>query len=29
VGSVVAAHDLLPDADGRFELPSALAGGAT
>jgi uncharacterized protein (DUF952 family) len=29
VSSVVATHDLPPDADGRFELPAALAGGTT
>jgi uncharacterized protein (DUF952 family) len=29
VGSVVATHDLVPDADGRFRLPVALAGGTT
>lgn len=29
MGSVVAIYDLVPDADGRFELPAALAGRAT
>ncbi|HEX5119107.1 MAG TPA: DUF952 domain-containing protein [Pseudonocardiaceae bacterium] len=29
VSSVIATHDLSPGVDGRFELPPALAGGAT